>query len=215
MANLFSKFGIQQNGLKSHENKLGIEGVTSRSLVYQGGALQQSHRFILRIRGIDVAFITNVSRPSYTVATEDAKLLNWSFSYPTTITWDPISFSVKEVFEGYNLQTILGLFYKKLTDYSWNTPDFNAASVGVGQTVGLGYSKDLSKSSLQESLGPIIIESLDVDGNWVERWTLNGAFITSVKPSQLSYDQDSLTSVDVTVKYNYATLEVANSAQQY
>jgi hypothetical protein len=210
----FSKFG-RPNGPSSQERKLGYEGVTPKALIYQGGALQQSFRFLLNISGVDVAFITNVSRPSYTIATEEARLLNWSFSYPTTITWEPISFSVKEVFEGYNLQTILGMFYKKLTDYSWNTPSFEEASVGVGDSVGLGYGKDLSKLSLKESLGPINIQSLDSEGNWVEKWTLHGAFITSVKPSQLTYEQDSLTSIDVTVKYDYATLEVANSSQNY
>jgi len=212
MANLFSKFG-RADGPRSQEVNKGT--VTPNTLVSFNSSLQQSFRFLLTIRGVDVAFITSVSRPSYTIATEDAKLLNWSFSYPTNITWEPISFSIREIFEGYSLQTVLGLFYKKLTDYSWNTPDFNAASVSVGNSVGLGYNKDLSKLSLKESLGDIMIQTLNTDGEAVETWRLHGAFITSVKPSQLSYDQDSLTSVDVTVKYDYATLEVANSSQQY
>ena len=164
---------------------------------------------------MDVAFITEVGRPSYTIATEDAKILNWSFSYPTAITWEPISFTVVEVFEGYNLQTILGLFYKKLTDYGWNTPNFDSRSVAIGESVGRGVSKDLSKLSLKESLGPIIIDSLDSDGDWVERWTLEGAFITSVKPSQLNYQQDTLTTIGVTVKYDYATLQVRDSSSVY
>lgn len=211
----FTKFGRGSPNarLASHENRIG--SVVDRGVLYQGGPLQQSYRFLLKIRGIDVAFITNVSRPSYTIATEDARLLNWTFSYPTGITWEAVTFSVKEVFEGYNLQTILGLFYKKLTDYAWNTPDFNPASISTGQAVGIGKGKDLSKLALKESLGPITIESLDSEGNWVEKWELHGAFITSVKPSQLNYEQESLTTIDITVKYDYATLEVANSSQNY
>ena len=210
----FSKFG-RPNGPSSHEKNLSKDVIAPRALIYQGGAMQQSYRFVLNLRGVDVAFISNVSRPSYTVATEDAKLLNWTFSYPTGITWEPVSFSIKEIFEGYNLQTILGFFYKKLTDYAWNTPDFNQASLDVGAAVGLGFSKDLSKASLKESLGDISIESLDSEGNWVEKWTLRGAFITSVKPSQLSYEQDSLTTLEITVKSDYATLEVANDSKNY
>jgi hypothetical protein len=77
------------------------------------------------------------------------------------------------------------------------------------------FAKDLSKSVLQESLGPVKIKSLDDEGNIVETWTLHGAFITSMKPSQLSYEQDSLTSIDVSIKYDFATLEVSDSVEKY
>lgn len=207
----FTKFGY---GIRGSHEKEELK-VAQRALVYQGGPLQQSYRFLLNIRGVDAAFITNVSRPSYTINTEEAKLLNWSFSYPIGITWDAVTFSIKEVFEGYNLQTILGLFYKKLTDYSWNTPDFNEAKMEVGRRAGLGNARDLSKLSLKTSLGPITIQSLNSDGEWVEEWTLHGAYITSLKPSQLNYDQDSLTAIDVTVKYDYATLKVKDSSENY
>ena len=154
----------------SHESKA---LVADRGTLIGEGALQTSYRFILSVRGVDAAFITNVSRPSYTVATEDAKILNWSFSYPTSITWEPINFSIKEIFAGYTQQTILGLFYKKLTDYGWNTPDFKNPFGFV--------DNDLSKNSLKVSLGEnMTIKSIDDEGNAVETWTLHGAFITSV-----------------------------------
>jgi len=192
----------------SHENKLpDNKSVVPRGILNGGGSLQSSYRFYLNISGIDVAYITNVSRPSYTIATEDSKLLNWTFSYPTSITWEPITFSVREVFEGYNFQTVLGMFYKKLTDYAYNTPDFKNP---------FGFiDNDLAKKSLVESLGPISIVSINEEGDKIETWTLHGAFITSVKPSQLTYEQEGLTNIDVTVKYDYATLEVANSSQIY
>jgi hypothetical protein len=198
---------IGLNKENSHEINLpDNNSVVPRGVLNQGN-LQTSNRFLLNVRGVDVAFITSVSRPSYTIATEDSKLLNWSFSYPTSITWDSISFSVREVFDGYNFQTILGMLYKKLTDYGWNTPDFKNP---------FGYvDNDLAKQSLVESLGPIQIKTLDDQGRDIEIWTLHGAFITSVKPSQLTYEQDGLTNIDVTVKFDYATLDVVYGSQVY
>jgi len=190
MAKNFTKFGFGIVG--SHEDKLPTNGVAPRAAVFQEGNLQTSYRFLLNIRGVDVAYIVNTTRPSYTVQTQDAKLLNWTFSYPTNIVWDPINFSVRELFEGYTFTSILGLFYGNLI-----------------------FSKDLSKLSLRESLGPVIIKSINDGGETVEEWTLHGAFVTAVKPSNLSYEQESLTSVDVTLKYDFATLEVKDSTGVY
>ena len=209
----FTKFGSGVVG--SHENSLLRDGVASRAAVLQEGNLQNSYRFFLELRGVNVAYIINVSRPSYTLQTQDAKLLNWTFSYPTNITWDPISFTIRELFDGYNYTSILGLFYKKLTDYSWDPPNQLSVNSTVLNDTNSKFAKDLSKSVLQESLGPVKIKSLDDEGNIVETWTLHGAFITSMKPSQLSYEQDSLTSIDVSIKYDFATLEVSDSVEKY
>lgn len=213
MAKNFTKFGFGIVG--SHENKLPTNGVAPRAAVFQEGNLQTSYRFLLNIRGVDVAYIVNTTRPSYTVQTQDAKLLNWTFSYPTNIVWDPINFSVRELFEGYTFTSILGLFYGKLVDYGWDPPNkLTEVSPVLGEQ-NLIFSKDLSKLSLRESLGPVIIKSINDGGETVEEWTLHGAFVTAVKPSNLSYEQESLTSVDVTLKYDFATLEVKDSTGVY
>ena len=162
----------------------------------------------MELRGVDVAYIVNVARPSYTIQTQDAKLLNWNFSYPTNITWDPITFSIRELFDGYTFTSILGLFYGKLVDYGWDPPTELSRVSPILNEQNKRYGKDLSKSVLKESLGPVKIKSLDDEGQVVEIWTLHGAFITSVKPSNLSYEQDGTTSIDVSVKYDFATLEV-------
>lgn len=195
-----STLGITRYGVLagSEEALVGQDGGRPRALVTEQGVLQATHRFYLELRGIDVAYIIDVSRPSFSVQTQESKLLNWTFSNPTNVTWDPISFTIREVFEGYSLTTVLGYFYNKLTDLSWDPPnDINTA-----------FLKDLGKLQLTEAMGPVKIKSLSADGDVVETWELHGAYMTSVKPSQLSYDQDSLTSISVTVKYDFATLEV-------
>ena len=160
--------------------------------------MQSTYRFFLELRGIDVAYIINVTRPSYTVESQESRLLNWKFSTPTCVTWDPVTFTIREVFEGYNFTTVLGYFYNKLNDLAWDVPnDINTA-----------FYKDLGKLQLTEALGPVKIKSLNTEGEAIEIWQLHGAYITAVKPSQLNYEQDSLTNIDVTIKYDFATLEV-------
>ena len=189
----------------SQEQQLPSDGGRPRSLVTEQGVLQATHRFFLELRGIDVAYIVDVNRPSYTIQTQDSKLLNWNFSVPTSITWDPVSFTIKEIFEGYGFTTVLGYFYNKLTDLVWDPPN----------DIKSGFLKDLAKLQLTEALGPVKIKSLNAEGVAVEIWELHGAYITSVKPSQLSYDQDSLTNISVSIKYDFATLEVKDSISNY
>ena len=45
-------------------------------------AAQQSYRFFLIVDGIHVAYISDVGRPSYSIATQEYKLLNYFFKYP-------------------------------------------------------------------------------------------------------------------------------------
>jgi len=200
-----SGLGITRYGtlFGSEEQLLAADGGRPRALVAgEGpGLLQATHRFYLELRGIDMAYIVDVSRPSYTVRTTDNKLLNWSFSTPTSITWDPVSFTIREIFGGYSFTTVMGYFYNKLTDLVWDPPN----------SVNTAFYKDLGKLQLTNALGPVKIKSLNADGGIVETWELHGAFITSVKPSQLSYNQDSLTDISVTVEYDFATLVVEDS----
>lgn len=189
----------------SQEQQLPSDGGRPRALITEQGVLQASHRFFLELRGIDVAYIVDVNRPSYTIQTQESRLLNWSFSVPTSITWDPVSFTIKEIFEGYGFTTVLGYFYNKLTDLVWDPPN----------NINKDYIKDLGKLQLTDALGPVKIKSLNEKGEAVETWELHGAYITSVKPSQLNYDQDNLTNISVTIKYDFATLEVKDQTSKY
>ena len=158
---------------------------------------QQSFRFFLAINDVPVAYIVNVLRPSYTIGTQEYKLLNYYFNHPTEIKWNPISFSIREVFSRDVDNSIAGLFIKKLREAAYDTPD----------EIDPNNFKDLAKSDLINSLGRVKIQMLNPEGEKYEEWTLHGAFINDVKFSQLDYSQDALTNVDVSLTYDWATLE--------
>ena len=159
--------------------------------------LQQGFRYLLRVRGLDVAYIANVKRPSYRVETEEYNLLNWTFHYPNgRVKWDPIQFTVVEIFSRDISNSIGGILMKKVRDLGIDNP----------AEITPGFFKDMSKSSLIESMGNISLEMLDPDGDVYEEWKLTNAFITDVDFSDLQYSQDGLTNVRVGVKYDWAEL---------
>jgi len=178
-----------------------------RSAVVAPGTLQQSYRFILQIDGLDVAYITNVSRPSYVVSTEAYKLLNWSFNYPTELKWNPITFSVREVYDRKLFNTVAGVFLDKLGHMSWANPN----------DVNMFAPKDLDKRGLINGLGPVRINMLDDAGTAYESWEIFNAYITEMKSSELSYSSDALTNIDITLSYDFAKLHrhVARKPDNY
>jgi len=158
---------------------------------------QQSYRFLLRLEDIDVALISEVARPSYTISTSEHRLLNWHFHFPESIKWQEISFTVRELYSASTANT----FMQKLRGCAYDYPD-QVSSVNI---------KDLSKYGLVNSLGKVAIQMLKPDGEVHEQWFLHGAFIKGVKFSDLNYNSDDLTNIKVTVSYDWAELELGTN----
>ena len=157
---------------------------------------QQSFRFLLKVQGFHPIYISQVARPGYTVETEQHRLLNWHFHYPTNIKWSDIAFTVKEVYSHSNANT----FMKKLTACAYSFPDETDNEKLM--------ENDISKSALVNSLGPVKIQTIRPDGSIHEEWALEGAFIKAVKLSELNYANEDINSAQVTLSYDWANLKV-------
>ena len=77
----------------------------------------------------------------------------------------------------------------------------NAAlgTVSIKQLDGGGRNIDaiVDPGELPPNVGPT---------KYIEEWQLKNAFITSVKFGDLDYNSDELINIDLTIKYDYATL---------
>jgi hypothetical protein len=56
-------------------------------------------------------------------------------------------------------------------------------------------------AKFKEVFGNVSIETIDSKGDWNERWTLNGAFPTSVDFGSLDYGSDELVEITMTWEY--------------
>ena len=197
-----------------------------------GKQAQQVYRFVLNIKGIDVALIQNVTSPKYKVQTTPYKMLEYTFHYPKTAEWEgPISFEVLQVIDQDLVTTTLGYFMSKLYDSAYYASpmgigtgdkdpllpdDFYQAKNAVSQFFNngpnTGYVRnategtvfDFSKQKLRAALGRVEIKMLDEDGAIYESFRLNGAFITSVKPTDLTYDGEKISTVKIDLSYDWA-----------
>ena len=75
-----------------------------------------------------------------------------------------------------------------------------------------------SKPKATSALGAVQILQLDADGNQVETWDLKNPFIKEVKFSELDYENDELSTIDLVLRYDWATcltVDGANAATFY
>jgi len=65
--------------------------------------------------------------------------------------------------------------------------------------------------------GTIEILQLDADGNTddanvLEKWTLRNAWVSKIQPSELSYDSEDLSTIEVELVYDWAELKTKGQA---
>lgn len=204
-----------------------------KSALITGKQAQQTHRFVLRVKGIDSALITNVTIPKYKITTTKYNILDYTVNYPGKVEWQsPITFDVIQLLDDTALTSVLGYFMNKLYNSAYYASPMgigagerdivpigkvyeardkaaqflnNGPNVGYTRTAGEGTVLDLSKQKLTAALGVIQINTLDTDGNIFDSWRLNGGFISAVTPVDLTYESEKLSTVKVEVTYDYAS----------
>jgi hypothetical protein len=184
------------NSRPNYNDTPDVPKLPSSAVVGPDASLQQQHRFLLVINGFEAAYITNVTRPSYTISTQAFKLLNWTFNYPIELKWNAVSFGVREIFDQELFNTAAGVFMDKLQNLSFEAPT----------DADMFAPKDLDKRNLINGMGPVRIRMVSDEGRTYEEWELINAFISDLKFSELNYVGDDLTNITVTLTYDYAKL---------
>jgi hypothetical protein len=160
---------------------------------------KRSFRFLVRFGaiaatngGADLWYAKSATKPSFSVASEPHKYLGHTFNYPGSVTWDDVTITLVDP----------------------TTPDMSATLSAL--MVHSGYEPPsnyddlitISKAKAVNGLGAVVITQLDSSGAHVEQWTLHNAFITAMKFGDLSYENEGLTELSITLKYDWAKLHV-------
>ena len=161
--------------------------------------LQQSFRYTLDVAGVPAALITNVKRPSYSLESEEYNLLNHKIYFPKgRVKWEPVTFTIKEVFSQDLMNSVLGSLMKKLQNSAYDHPYHINSFANL---------KDLSKYDLIQSLGSVKINMYTPEGEVYEEWLLREPFIESLTPAELTYGNDNILGITVKVRYDWAELK--------
>ena len=165
---------------------------------------KRNFRFTVEFTGIQAAqggatlwYAKSCAKPSFTISTAEHTYLNHKFYYPGKTTWDPVTLKLVDPISPDAAGTLL----QKIVDTGYNIP---AGFASLIPNVGLNNP---SKSTSVDALGEIKIDQIDSEGNSVETWILNNAWIKDVAFGDLDYTQEALTEITMTVRYDWATFE--------
>ena len=136
-------------------------------------------------------WVKNIDKPNITLSEASHEYLNHTFYYPGRVTWNSISCTFVDPLDPDAAATMM----QAIANSGYKPPD-GPDSLGT-----------VSKSNAIGSLGSVIITQLDGDGDAIEKWKLNNAWIKSVSLSGLDYSGDSLSEVTIEMRYDWATLE--------
>ena len=139
------------------------------------------------------------AKPAFTITETSHEYLNHKFYYPGRTEWDTVDIVVVD--PGNEGSDMAANFPQIVQNAGYNPPSSAADLVSM------------SKSSAVTSLGTVLVSQVDAEGAPVETWTLWNAFITSVKYGDLDYSSDDLNEVTVTLRYDWARLEVASASK--
>lgn len=166
---------------------------------------KRGFRWLLYISGMPQFIVTKVTKPSFTIGNQPHQFLNYEFKYPGRVTWNDIQFTVVDPADPDSAASLFNIL--------------SAAGYVVPSEYQEATARTISKSGLVSSLGSQIrIVQLDANGdtaNPLEEWIVNNPQIKSVNFGQLDYSQEGLLNIDVTVAYDWATLEGLSNGNRY
>ena len=176
---------------------------------------KRQHRFLLDLPNLGVQggagytqyLAKTVTTPSYTLGVTEHKFLGNTFHYPGAVTWDEVTAQIVNSVAP-NGDEIL---YQALYSAGYYDPEDQESYFLVGG-VGEGGDRNMpgtpNKVNSLAALGQVKIIELNGQGDKIDQWTLNNAFITNVKFGDLDYSGEDLLNIDITFRYDWATFQV-------
>lgn len=182
-----------------------------------------SDRFILEMEGIDIALVESVTRPGYKIETEAFQLMDYKFNFPKRVEFDnTVQIVIIEMLEpDISFTQMENVISRIMNNFFYTTPsgfrDPKNPFIGQPKSVsGLGlinqssttHRLNVSKEALSKSLpmgtgSPVVIHTIDADGNKYESIRLNGAMITGVSFSGLKYNSSEINKITLTLTFDY------------
>jgi len=156
---------------------------------------KRAFRFLLNVVATgDQWIVKKVGKPTLSINAAEHAYINHTFYYPGRVTWEEVSFT--------------------LIDPVTPNASANMAAIitaaGYHPPVNADDTTTMSKGKAIKSLGDIIIRQIDSNGDDVEKWSLKNAWLSKVAFSELSYEEDGLSEIECTVRYDWAELNVGS-----
>ena len=154
--------------------------------------------------------VKRVDKPSISISETEHTFINHKFYYPGRVDWSDVSVSFVDVVgAGSAADSVL----VALAAAGYDVPSNASAPTSATDTANAANFTTVSKHSMSQGLGSVVITQVNSEGIPVETWTLNNPWIKSVSLGSLDYGSEELLSVDISLRYDWATFARPSGAR--
>jgi len=167
------------------------------------GDPKRKFRFKVFLGGRDqAAFIwwaKSSGKPKFTITNVQHKFLNHQFHFPGNVEWQDVDMTLVDPAGGRDAVAHLSQIAR------------NSGYVVPAQPN--SKLESISKNSMVDALGEVIIQQIGSDGETIEEWVLKNPILTKCEFGDLAYGDAELIEVNIGFKYDWA--ECTIGGQEY
>jgi len=157
---------------------------------------KRNFKFQLYIKGVPTYIIKVAGRPNFKVGETPHRYLGKEFWFPGTVSWEPVNVTLVDPIQINSVAIMRDIIVQ--SGYDWIKPN---------TPINANILSTISKKNAVEAMGLVHLVQIDSDGNTIDSWKLQNAWIASFTPTELSYDSDELSEVQLTLRYDWAIVE--------
>jgi len=165
---------------------------------------KRNFRFQVQITGLsggqDVLWwAKTVTTPGYEVSEVEHNHLDNKYYFPGRVSWNEVSMTLVDPIS----VDAVRLTNQLVLDSGYVIPAGAPTTDATRSTI--------SKVKATDAMKGITISILNAAGKVIEEWELNNPFIKSAKYGDLDYSSDDLRTVEMTIRYDWATCDTSGN----
>jgi hypothetical protein len=161
---------------------------------------KRAYRFLVNLAAFDGGatwYAKSATKPKFSVSNAEHKYINHTFNYPGRVTWDPVTITIVDPVDPNAARQAAELLQASGYYIPGNE---NAPTTTINKKDAVAALKRVEITQIGES-------NTDV----LERWVLNNAWVESVNFSDLDYESDELSTIELTLRFDWAELETKDA----
>ena len=161
---------------------------------------KRQHRWLLLMAGIPAFVVKTVTKPSFNINPTEHKYFGHTFYYPGNVVWNPVEVKMVDPIDPDTSKAL----QRVLINSGYDIPSARLERNDEGLFTA-------SKQQAVSALGGIVtLQQIgarnDVPNKILEEWDMHNPWVEKVTFGSLSYDSDAMVEIDMTIRYDYATL---------
>ena len=140
-----------------------------------------------------------VQKPNFTIAEAKHVFLGHTYYYPGKLEWQEITMTLVDPVSPNALAILNDIVDKS----GYKIPDPTKPLETMGKVKSIGQ------------LGTIQIIQIDADDQPVETWELKNPFLKKISYSELDYENDDLSTIELGLRYDWATCITGKQTEEF